>query len=126
MASARTDPGLELRPMVPVDDMAASIAFYRQLGAEVIHGGKESAWVLLQLGFVQVGLVARAAGATRSQEGGVELHFGSSMPLAQLRRRLHKAGFASAAMTQDRDFGEQLSVRTPEGLLLKISQREPE
>src|SRR3954468_21550095 len=101
MASARTDPGLELRPMVPVDDMAASIAFYRQLGAEVIHGGKESAWVLLQLGFVQVGLVARTAGGSRTgQEGGVELHFGSVMPLAQLRKRLHKAGFASAEVTR--------------------------
>src|SRR5262245_30139731 len=119
MAGARTDPGLHLRPMVHVDDMATSIAFYRQLGAEVVHGDKESAWVLLQLGTVQIGLLAGGA-------SGVELHFDAAMPLEQLERRLHRAGYPVAEVTTDRDFGEQLRVRTPDGQFITISQREPE
>jgi catechol 2,3-dioxygenase-like lactoylglutathione lyase family enzyme len=111
--------------MVHVDDVAASIAFYEQLGAEIVHGGRDSEWVLLQLGTVQIGLLARRPDAARG-ETPVELHFGSAMPLEQLERRLHRAGFPVAEVTTDRDFGEQLRVRTPDGLLIRISQREPD
>jgi hypothetical protein len=69
--------------------------------------------------------VAGPADAARG-EGAVELHFGASMPLHQLERRLHRAGFPVAEVTTDRDFGEQLRVRTPDGLVIRISQREPD
>ena len=117
MATARIDLGLELRPMVQVDDVAASIRFYEKLGAEIIHGGPDSAWVLLQLGTVQIGLVRRGSPA----EGSIALHFVAGMPLAQLAKRLGRS-----EITTDPEFGEQLRVRTPEGLLLTITQREPE
>jgi catechol 2,3-dioxygenase-like lactoylglutathione lyase family enzyme len=123
MAMTRSDPGLRLQPMVHVDDMAASIAFYEQLGGEIIHGGPDTDWVLLQLGTVQIGLVARRPGGDGSA---VELFFGSAMPLDELEQRLHRAGFPVAEVTTDRDFGEQLRVRTPEGLVLTISQLEPD
>jgi catechol 2,3-dioxygenase-like lactoylglutathione lyase family enzyme len=125
MASPRTDPGLHLQPMVHVDDMAASIAFYEHLGGAVIHGGPDSDWVLMQLGTVQVALLSRPPDATRG-ETVVELHFGAAMPLEQLERRLHRAGFPVAEVSTDRDLGEQLRVHTPDGLLIKISQRERE
>lgn len=125
MVTAHTDPGLHLRPMVHVADMAASIAFYRQLGGEIIHGDQESDWVLFQLGLIQIGLVARPPDAARG-ESPVELTFGAAMPLAELEQRLHRAGFPVAEVATDRDFGEQLRVRTPDGLLIKINQREPE
>jgi catechol 2,3-dioxygenase-like lactoylglutathione lyase family enzyme len=125
MATTRSDPGLRLQPMVHVDDMAASIAFYEQLGGEIVHGGPDTDWVLLQLGTVQIGLVARRPGSGRG-EAAVELFFGAAMPLDQLEQRLHRAGFPVAEVTTDRDFGEQLRVRTPEGLVLKISQLEPD
>jgi catechol 2,3-dioxygenase-like lactoylglutathione lyase family enzyme len=63
-------------------------------------------------------------GSGRGRGGVVELHFGAVMPLDQLEQQLHRAGFPVAEVTTDRDFGEQLEVRTPEGLLIKISQRE--
>ena len=118
-----TEPGLALRPMLHVADLAASIAFYRQLGGEVIHGGADSDWVLMQLGTVQIGLLARPPDRTRGEDT-VELTFDASIPLAELESRLHQAGFPVAEVGTDRDFGEQLLVRTPEGLLLKISRRE--
>jgi catechol 2,3-dioxygenase-like lactoylglutathione lyase family enzyme len=125
MARPRTDPGLSLQPMVHVDDMAASIAFYEQLGGSLIHGDRKSAWVLMQLGPVQIALLGRPPDAAGG-EAVVELHFGATMPLDQLERRLHRAGFPVAEVITDRDLGEQLRVRTPDGLLIKISQREPD
>lgn len=123
MARSVRDPGLSLQPMVHVDDMGASIAFYEHLGGAVIHGGRDSHWVLMQVGAIQINLIARPPDADTG-ESVVELHFGSSMPLDQLERRLHKAGFPVAEVTTDRDLGEQLRVRTPDGLLIKISQRD--
>lgn len=117
------DPGLRLQPMVHVDDMAASIAFYEQLGAEIIHGGPDCDWVLMQLGTIQIGLLRRPPDRARG-ESPVELTFGAVMPLEQLERRLHRAGVPVAGVISDRDFGEQLQVRSPDGLLIKISQRE--
>ena len=116
---------LQLRPLVHVRDMTASVAFYEHLGGEIIHGGQDTDWVLMQLCTVQIGLVARPPDAQRG-EGQVELTFGAAMPLDELERRLHRAGFRVAEVTTDRDFGEQLLVRTPDGLLIKIAQREPE
>jgi catechol 2,3-dioxygenase-like lactoylglutathione lyase family enzyme len=118
-----TDPGLLLRPMLHVDDLAASVAFYRQLGGEVIHGGEDSDWVLMQLGTVQIGLLTRPPDRERGEDT-VELTFDASMPLPQLESRLHQAGIPVGDGT-DHHYGEQLHVRTPEGLLLKISRREP-
>ncbi len=117
--ATQTDPGLLLRPMLHVDDLAASIAFYRQLGGEVIHGGAETEWVLMQLGTVQIGLLARPPDRDRGEDT-IELTFDASIPLAQLESHLHRAGFPAAGVGSDRDFGEQLHLRTPEGLLLKI------
>ncbi|MFF5293685.1 VOC family protein [Paractinoplanes globisporus] len=117
MAIVRTDPGLLLRPIVHVRDLPASIAFYERLGAELIHGDRETGWVLLQLGTVQIVLTARG-------EPGIELHFEADMPLEQLERRLHRAGYPVAEVATDRDFGEQLRVRTPDGFDITISRWE--
>jgi len=57
-------------------------------------------------------------------EAGIELHFEADMPLEQLERRLHRAGYPVAEVATDRDFGEQLRVRTPDGFDISISQRE--
>jgi hypothetical protein len=125
MATTSSDPGLHMRPMIHVAEVSASIAFYQQLGGEIIHGGPDTDWVLMQLGAVQIGLITRATTTFRGG-GPVELTFSAAMPLEELERRLHRAGFRACEMTTDRNFGEQLQVRTPDGLLIKITQREPE
>ena len=111
---------LQLQPLVHVDDMAASMAFYEHLGGAVIHGSADADWVLMQLGRTQIALVARPPHAGRG-EGTVELNFGAVAPLEQLQERLR-----GAEMTTHRDFGRQLQVRSPDGLLIKISQLEPD
>jgi catechol 2,3-dioxygenase-like lactoylglutathione lyase family enzyme len=118
-------PGLELQPMVHVEDMAASIEFYQHLGAEVVHGDRDADWVLLQLGTTQIGLLAHppelAAG-----ECAVELNFAAAMPLDVLVEKLRRDGVTVAGIASHRDLGVQLHVRTPDGLLIKIYQREPD
>ena len=122
MTTVRTT-GLWLRPMLHVADLAASVAFYEQLGGEIIHGDRDSDWVLMQLGSIQLGLVARPPDRSRGEDT-VELTFDTATPLAELESRMHKAGFPVAEVDTDRDFGEQLRIRTPDGLLIKIGQRE--
>ena len=112
--------GLQLQPLVHVDDMAASVAFYQHLGGEVIHGSTDAEWVLMQVGVTQIALVAQPPNTGRG-ESTVELNFGAVAPLEDLRKRLR-----GAEMTTHRDFGRQLQVRSPDGLLIKISQLEPD
>ena len=42
---AQSDAGMRLRPMVHVEDMTASVAFYERLGAEIVHGSRDGDWV---------------------------------------------------------------------------------
>lgn len=118
-------PGLQLRPIVHVEDMTASVAFYQRLGAEVVHGETDGDWVLLQLGTTQLGLVARPPHAERG-ECTVELNFAAAMPLDLLQERLAVGGGPIAELTTDPDLGDQVEIRTPDGLLIKISQLEPD
>jgi hypothetical protein len=119
------DPGLELKPMVHVADMGESIRFYELLGAEIVHGDRDSDWVLLQLGTTQIGLLAQPPDAGHG-EGAVELNFAAAMPLDELEGRLRRDGVSIADMAAHRDFGVQLHIRTPDGLLIRISRREPD
>ena len=112
--------GLQLQPMVHVRDMPASVAFYRRLGGEIIHGAEDADWVLMQVGTVQIALVRRPADPVRG-ESAVELVFGATAPLELLRQRL-----PGAQLAVHQDFGEQLEVRTPDGMLIRINQLEPD
>ncbi len=110
---------LELQPVVHVADMAASVAFYERLGGEIVHGRRDDDWVLMQVGTVQISLVAGAPVAGGA--GPVELNFATATPIEQLQRKL-----PGARITTHRDFGRQVLVRSPDGLLIRINQREPD
>jgi catechol 2,3-dioxygenase-like lactoylglutathione lyase family enzyme len=116
---------MQLQPMVHVDDMPAAVEFYERLGAEVVHGGPGDDWVLLQLGTTQIGLLAHPP-RTDDGESTVELNFAAATPLDDLERRLRGAGVPIAAFENHPDFGDQLQVRSPDGLLIKINQLEPD
>jgi len=116
-------PGLLFRPIVRVADLAAAITFYEHLGAEVVHGGPEADYVLIQLGTVQVGLVAHPGGVA---PGAVELNFSAALPLDELERQLRGRGVTVARTMHNTAFGPQLHVRAPDGLLIKIGQLEPD
>jgi catechol 2,3-dioxygenase-like lactoylglutathione lyase family enzyme len=116
---------MQFQPMVHVEDMPAAVAFYQRLGAEVVHGSGTDDWVLLQLGTTQLGLLAHPP---RAEDGEctVELNFAAATPLDDLERRLRDVGVTIAAFETHPDFGDQLQLRSPDGLLIKINQLEPE
>lgn len=118
-------PGLQLQPMVHVDDMASAVAFYEKLGGEINHGERDGDWVLMQVGTAQIGLVTRPPDALRG-ESTVELNFAATMPLDRLERMLRERGVTVVEVIADRDLGMRLHVETPEGMPVKIHQVEPD
>ena len=116
---------MQLQPIVHVDDMPAAVEFYERLGAELVHGSPADDWVLLQLGTTQISLLAHPPRADDG-ECTVELNFAAATPLDDLERRLRGAGVTIAGFETHPDFGDQLQVRSPDGLLIKINQREPD
>ena len=116
---------MQFQPIVHVEDMPAAVAFFERLGAELVHGSTADDWVLLQLGTTQIGLLAHPP-RTEDGECTVELNFAAVTPLDDLERRLRGAGVTIAAFQTHPDFGDQLQVRSPDGLLIKINQLEPD
>jgi extradiol dioxygenase family protein len=118
-----TMPALMLQPLVHVQDMAASVAFYERLGGSIIHGDRDENWVLMQVGTAQISLVAHPPNAQEG-ESAVELNFHSEMPLEQLEERLRETDVA-VDIANDMAFGQQLQIKSPDGMLIKINQMEP-
>jgi hypothetical protein len=113
---------LQFRPIVSVTDMSASVTFFEQLGAEVIHGRPGSDYVLMQVGLIQVGLVCEHSVAAQTA---VELNFATTYPLAELEQHLRSQDVPVAERVHDTDFGPQLHLRTPDGLVIRITQLDP-
>lgn len=119
------DEGLRLQPMVHVEDMAASVAFYEALGGQVVHGSRDGDWVLLRLGGAEVGLLAHPPNPEQG-EGTVELNLVSAGPLEELEERVRAAGVVVVRPTGDEAFGRQLQLAAPGGMLVKVNELEPE
>jgi predicted enzyme related to lactoylglutathione lyase len=117
-------PGLRLQPMVHVQDMAVSVAFYEHLGATLRNGSRDGDWVLLELGGAEIGLLAHPPNPEQG-EGAVELNL-SADDLDALEARLRVAGVKITRPTSDEAFGRQLQVTSPDGLLLKVNELDPD
>ena len=116
---------LTLQPMVHVDDMAASVDFYETLGATVLHGSRDGDFVMLAVGSAQLSLLAHPPNPEQN-EGTVELNFETSTDLTEVEDTLRKAGVRIAQPATDEGFGKQLQDSSPDGLLVKINQLEPD
>lgn len=114
-------PRISLQPMVHVEDMAASVAFYEALGARVLHGSRDGDFVMLEIGGSRLSLLAHPPNPEQN-EGTVELNFEASEDLTRLEAGLREAGVAVNTPTADQGFGRQLVVRSPDGLLIKINE----
>jgi catechol 2,3-dioxygenase-like lactoylglutathione lyase family enzyme len=125
VTTSRNQPELRLQPMVHVADMAAAVEFYERLGGEVVHGSRDGDWVLMTVGGAEVGLLAHPPNPEQG-EATVELNFAYTGTLAEFEERLRASGLTIARPTTDEGFGRQLQVSSPEGLLVKINELEPE
>jgi predicted enzyme related to lactoylglutathione lyase len=111
--------------MVHVEDMAAAVSFYEALGASVVQGSRDGDWVLLSLGEARIGLLAHPPNPEQG-EGAVELNFEATEPLDRFEDRLRAAGVRITSPATDAVFGRQLQVTSPDGLLVKINESDPE
>ena len=59
-------------------------------------------------------------------EGTVELNFQADPPLEDLERAFQDAGITVVRPTSDEGFGRQLQISSPDGLLIKINELEPD
>ena len=117
---------LTLQPMVHVADLPGTLAVLEQaLGARLENGSRDGDFVLVSVGGAQVGLLAHPPNPEQG-EGAVELNFASGTPLEEVEAAAAAAGVEIAAPTSDEGFGRQLQLRTPDGLLIKINELEPE
>ena len=123
--SSATSAHLALQPMVHVEDMPATVAFYEALGASIVHGSRDGDFVMLRIGAAQLSLLAHPPNPEQN-EGTVELNFETHDDLRDLEARLTASGIRVVQPTRDEMFGRQLQVATPDGLLIKINELRPE
>jgi predicted enzyme related to lactoylglutathione lyase len=116
--------GLSLQPMIHVADMAPAVSFYEALGAELEHGSRDGDFALMRLGSSRFSLLAHPPNPEQN-EGQVELNFAATANLDQLQEQLRAAGVTITSPATDQGFGRQMQVTSPDGLLIKINQLEP-
>jgi catechol 2,3-dioxygenase-like lactoylglutathione lyase family enzyme len=124
-AMASSTPHVKLQPMVHVASMPEAVDFYTALGARVLNGSRDGDFTLLELNGSELSLLAHPPNSAQD-EGQVELNFVSSGPLTALEEQLRSAGVQIVSPTSDEGFGRQLQVASPDGLLVKINELDPE
>lgn len=117
-------PAVTVQPMVHVDDMPSSVAFYEALGATIVNGSRDGDFVLLSLGETQLSLLAHPANPDQG-EGTVELNF-EAANLDHLEKVVSQAGVDVVKSVTDEGFGRQLQLRAPGGLLIKVNELDPD
>ncbi len=118
-------PKLVLQPMVHVKDMKGMVALLEALGGQVGPGSRDGDWVQVAIGGAEIGLLAHPANPEQG-EGDVELNFEARAPLEEIEKAARASGVTVASPTTDEGFGRQLQLRSPDGLLVKINEIEPE
>lgn len=104
--------------MVHVEDMATSLDFYRTLGATTERGGPDDDFALLRLADgSELSLLAHPPNPEQ-HEGEVELNF--EVEPEELEA-LAGSDYAVGAVSPTQ-FGRQLILRSPGGLLIKLNQ----
>lgn len=119
------DIDLTLQPMVHVRQMAATVSFLEALGGRVLQGSRDGDWVQVSIGGAEIGLLGHPANPEQGN-GDVELNFESRTRLEHVERAARDAGIEVVMPTSDEGFGRQLQLRTPDGLLVKINELDPE
>ncbi len=116
---------VKLQPMLHVDNMEKALEFYSKLGASVLNGSRDGDWAVLRFDTTELGLLAHPANPEQN-EGQIELNFEYSASLEELEKKLREAGVTIVRPVGDEGFGYQLQLESPDGMLIKINQIDPE
>jgi len=117
--------GLRLQPLVHVEDMPSAVHFYELLGGHLEGGNRDGDWVLMHVADSQLALLAHPPNPNQDT-GRVELNFVAEAPLEAVEARLREAGAALVESVSETNFGRQLLVKSPDGLLVKINVLDPQ
>jgi hypothetical protein len=115
---------LGLQPLVHVAAIGPAIDFFLALGAAIVNGSRDGDFALLRVGTAELGLLAHPPNPEQG-EGLVELGF-TAHDLDALEARARDAGVLVERPTSDEAFGRQLQLRTPDGLLVKVNELDPD
>lgn len=114
--------GLRIQPMVHVEDMGPSIAFYEALGGRLVYGSRDGDWALIAVGETTLSLLAHPPGDGRRET--VELQFlAASLEEVQARLERIEPRWIGQGVA-DEAFGRMLKLVTPDGLLIKVLELE--
>lgn len=105
-------------PIVYVDEMDASVAFYERLGFEVDESSRGPSWAQLRAGD---GAVLALHAALGGEPGRIELAMVSEEPLERVA-----AIVAPERGITDEAFGRSLVLRDPNGLHIQVNEHDPE
>jgi len=113
-----------LQPLVHVAAMGPAVDFFVALGAAIVNGSRDGDFTLLRVGTAELGLLAHPPNYEQGEEL-VELGF-TADDLDALEARVRGAGMHVERPTGDEAFGRQLQLRTPDGLLVKVNELDPD
>ncbi len=122
-ASVSGSSGLALMPLVHVQALDRSIAFFTRLGLQTGFASRDGDWAELQAGAASLGLLAHPPSLQGER---VELTFTTGQSLLELEEQLRAAGVDILRGAADEGFGAQLQLRDPDGYVVKINQLEPD
>jgi len=127
-AGASSDAGVTgaigLQPLVHVSAMGPAVDFFLALGASIANGSRGGDFTLLRVGSAELGLLAHAPNPEQGEEL-VELGF-TADDLDAVEARVRSAGVEVVRPSSDEAFGRQLQLRTPDKLLVKVNELEPD
>ena len=117
--------GLRPQPMVHVADLTEALRFYQGLGAQIVFSSRDGDWALIEFDGARIGLLGRPPGDGKRET--VELQFTSHRPLEEVEDQMRSLDprfiFRGVA---DEAFGRMLRLQTPDGLLVKVIEIEPD
>lgn len=115
--------GLQLQPMIHVENMADALRFYEGLGARLVFGSRDDDWAMIALNGARIGLLAHPPGDGKKET--VELQFTAARPLEEVEAAMRAIDPAFIARgVADEAFGRMLKLQTADGLLVKVIEVE--
>jgi hypothetical protein len=109
------------QPLIHVKEMGPAITFYEGLGGTVLRGSRDGDRALTQIADSQISPLAHPPNPDQD-EGTVELNLEARAPLEQIIEHLQAIELHPNAPIAAQDFGRQLQISAPDGLLIKINQ----
>jgi catechol 2,3-dioxygenase-like lactoylglutathione lyase family enzyme len=115
---------VKLRPIHFVPDVDEAIRFYEALGLRTAARARPGHWVELEADGGELGLHDQAVADDGAGRVGIQLNFIADEPLEDVEQRLHDAGFPPDGTIVDREWGRQLCVPGPGGLVVLVDERD--